>query len=44
MFCITLLSASINLIKIAEKDLRDGNVEPEAKAFAELRKELLEND
>jgi hypothetical protein len=35
--------ALINLIKIAEKDIRDENVEPADKVFAELRKELLEN-
>ncbi|MDR3130166.1 MAG: type II toxin-antitoxin system Phd/YefM family antitoxin [Treponema sp.] len=35
--------ALINLIKIAEKDMQDGNVEPADKAFTELRKEILEN-
>jgi prevent-host-death family protein len=35
--------ALINLIKTAEKDIRNGNVEPADKVFAELRKEILEN-
>jgi prevent-host-death family protein len=35
--------ALINLIKIAEKDIRDGNVEPADKVFAELRKEIGED-
>jgi prevent-host-death family protein len=35
--------ALINLIKIAEKDMQNGNVEPAKKVFAELKKELLEN-
>jgi prevent-host-death family protein len=35
--------ALINLIKIAEKDMQDGNVEPADKVFTELKKEILEN-
>jgi prevent-host-death family protein len=35
--------ALINLIKIAEKDMQDGNVESADKVFAELRAEILEN-
>jgi prevent-host-death family protein len=35
--------ALINLIKIAEKDMRDGNVEPADKVFAELRTEIGED-
>jgi prevent-host-death family protein len=35
--------ALINLIKIAEKDMQDGNVEPADKVFTELRKEILED-
>jgi prevent-host-death family protein len=35
--------ALINLIKIAEKDIQDGNVEPMHKVFTELKKEILEN-
>ncbi|MDR1148839.1 MAG: type II toxin-antitoxin system Phd/YefM family antitoxin [Spirochaetaceae bacterium] len=35
--------ALINLIKIAEKDIQDGNVEPADKVFAKLRKEIFEN-
>jgi prevent-host-death family protein len=35
--------ALINLIKIAEKDIQDGNAEPADKVFAELRKEIPEN-
>ncbi|MDR1306837.1 MAG: type II toxin-antitoxin system Phd/YefM family antitoxin [Treponema sp.] len=35
--------ALINLIKIAEKDMQDGNVEPADKVFAELRNRIVEN-
>jgi prevent-host-death family protein len=35
--------ALINLIRIAEKDIQDGNVEPADKVFAELRREIPEN-
>ena len=36
--------ALLNLIKIAEKDVCNGNVEPAKKVFAELRMELTEDD
>ena len=36
--------ALLNLIKIAENDIHNGKVEPAKKVFAELRKELAEND
>jgi prevent-host-death family protein len=35
--------ALINLIKIAEKDMQDKNVEPAEKVFSELRNEIAEN-
>jgi prevent-host-death family protein len=35
--------ALINLIKIAEKDMQDGNVEPADKVFTELRNGIVEN-
>ncbi len=35
--------ALINLIKIAEKDIQNGNVESAEKVFAELKKEFMEN-
>ncbi|MDR1248374.1 MAG: type II toxin-antitoxin system Phd/YefM family antitoxin [Treponema sp.] len=35
--------ALINLIKIAEKDIQNGNVEPADKVFAALRNEIVEN-
>jgi prevent-host-death family protein len=36
--------ALMSLIKIAEKDIQNGNVEPAAKVFSELKKEIAEND
>lgn len=35
--------AIMSLIKIAEKDIQNGNVEPVKKVFSELKKELTEN-
>jgi prevent-host-death family protein len=36
--------ALMSLIKIAEKDIQNGNVEPAKKVFSELKKEIAEND
>jgi prevent-host-death family protein len=36
--------ALMSLIKIAEKDIQNGNVEPAKKVFSELKKEITEND
>jgi prevent-host-death family protein len=36
--------ALMSLIKIAEKDIQNGNVEPAKKIFSELEKEITEND
>ncbi|GHV42368.1 hypothetical protein AGMMS49546_20710 [Spirochaetia bacterium] len=35
--------ALLSLIRIAEKDVQDGNTEPAKKVFAELRKEIIKN-
>jgi prevent-host-death family protein len=35
--------ALLNLIKIAEKDVQNGDFEPSGKVFSDLRKEILEN-
>jgi prevent-host-death family protein len=35
--------ALMNLIKIAEKDIQNGNVEPAKKVFSELKQEITEN-
>jgi prevent-host-death family protein len=35
--------ALMSLIKIAEKDIQNGNVEPAKEVFSELRKEIEEN-
>jgi prevent-host-death family protein len=35
--------ALLNLIRIAEKDVQDGNTEPAKKVFAELRKDIAKN-
>ncbi|MDR0662587.1 MAG: type II toxin-antitoxin system Phd/YefM family antitoxin [Spirochaetaceae bacterium] len=35
--------ALMSLIKIAEKDTQNGNVEPAKKVFSELKKEITEN-
>jgi prevent-host-death family protein len=36
--------ALINLIKVAEKDIQDGNTEPAKKAFEDLKKEIIEKE
>jgi prevent-host-death family protein len=36
--------ALLNIIKIAEDDMHSGKTEPAKRVFAELRKELAEND
>jgi prevent-host-death family protein len=36
--------ALMSLIKIAEKDIQNGNTEPAKKVFSELKKEITEND
>jgi prevent-host-death family protein len=36
--------ALMSLIKIAEKDIQDGNVEPAKKVFVKLRNEIAESD
>jgi prevent-host-death family protein len=36
--------ALMSPIKIAEKDIQNGNVEPTKKVFLELKKEIAEND
>jgi hypothetical protein len=35
--------ALLHLIKIAEKDIKNGDFEPSEKVFSDLRKEILEN-
>ncbi|MDR0313620.1 MAG: type II toxin-antitoxin system Phd/YefM family antitoxin [Treponema sp.] len=35
--------ALLHLIKIAEKDIQNGDFEPSEKVFSDLRKEILEN-
>jgi prevent-host-death family protein len=35
--------ALLHLIRIAENDIQNGNVEPSEKVFSDLRKEILEN-
>jgi len=35
--------ALLNLFRLAEKDIQNGDVEPAEKVFSELRKEILEN-
>jgi prevent-host-death family protein len=35
--------ALMSLIKIAERDIQNGNVEPAKEVFSELRKEIAEN-
>jgi prevent-host-death family protein len=36
--------ALMSLIKIAEKDIQNGNMEPAKKVFSELKKKIAEND
>lgn len=40
---INATDALINLIKVAEKDMQNGNVERSKKVFVELKRELVEN-
>ena len=35
--------ALLHLIKIAEKDIKNGDFEPSEKVFSDLKKEILEN-
>ena len=36
--------ALLHLIRLAEKDIQNGDVEPAEKVFSDLRKEILENE